>query len=386
MEYGPYGYGNEQYPQDRPPKRKYWRRVFAFLLTVAVISFASITIYDALQPQEPEKLPVETQQPPVEASQPSLGSNPILELVEDSGASLSPQEVADKLIPSVVCIQNLTGNIGVSSEGSGIIMTADGYIVTNAHVVSGANRLNVIFSSGESLSAELVGIDAATDLAVIKVNKTGLSPAEFADSDKVEVGEFVMAVGNPGGLEFSSSVTLGIVSAKDRPLELTAGYQMTTIQTDAAINPGNSGGALVNMQGQVVGINSAKYAASGFEGLGFAITTNEATPIINDLIEHGHVKNRAMLGITSVFVETENARFYDMPGGLYVDTVINPNAGDLKSGDMITAVDGIIIENESSVRRILNEKSPGDTVTVTYYRSSTGRTGTTQVVLVEFEG
>ncbi len=391
-----YGYdytGNQTTYNAQPQKKKgnSWKRAFFILLAVAVIFVSGLTAYDLLKPNgsgtNAGGTPATSQQTGGNSFAPAdSNSKTILELVQSSGEDLTPQEVAQKMIPSVVCIQNLSSDIKVASEGSGIIITSDGYIVTNAHVVSGEQSLKVILSNGESIDATLVGMDEATDLALVKINKTGLSPAEFADSESVEVGQFVMAVGNPGGLEFSSSVTMGIVSAKDRPLELSAGYTMKTIQTDAAINPGNSGGALVNMQGQVVGINSAKYAAEGFEGLGFAITTDEATPIINDLKENGYVTNRAMLGITSVFVEEERAKFYDMPAGMYVDQVTNPNAGTLRSGDMITTIDGKVIDSETVVRDVLNEKKPGDKVTLTFYRSSDNKTYTTELTLTEYKG
>ena len=161
---------------------------------------------------------------------------------------------------------------------------------------------------------------------------------------------------------------------------------MQSIQTDAAINPGNSGGPLVNMKGQVVGINSAKYAVSGYEGMGFAITSNDATPILNDLIEYGYVKSRAMLGITSLYVDEIQAQYYGMPGGMYVDEVNNENAGGLQSGDMITAIDGTEITSDSIVRSILNSKKPGETVEIEYYRKTTGQSYQGTLTLVEYQG
>lgn len=236
---------------------------------------------------------------------------------------LTPQEVAKKVIPSVVCIQNYqrsnnnsmfffgggaqSGDAGdeVSpvSEGSGIIATSDGYIITNAHVVEGASSLKVILSDGTSYEAQLVGSDSITDLAVIKIDATGLQAAEFGSSGDLEVGDSVMAIGNPGGLELSSSVTQGIVSALNRQITNSeTGYTMDCIQTDTAINPGNSGGALVNMYGQVVGINSSKIVAEGFEGLGFAIPIDDAQSVISNLKEYGYVKDRAVLGITGQYL------------------------------------------------------------------------------------
>ena len=243
---------------------------------------------------------------------------------------LTPQEVAKKVIPSVVCIQNYqrsnnnsmfffgggaqSGDAGdevsPASEGSGIIATSDGYIITNAHVVEGASSLKVILSDGTSYEAQLVGSDSITDLAVIKIDATGLQAAEFGSSGDLEVGDSVMAIGNPGGLELSSSVTQGIVSALNRQITNSeTGYTMDCIQTDTAINPGNSGGALVNMYGQVVGINSSKIVAEGYEGLGFAIPIDDAQSVISNLKEYGYVKDRAVLGITGQYLDSMSGPF-----------------------------------------------------------------------------
>ncbi len=226
-------------------------------------------------------------------------------------SAMSDQDIAAKLTPSVVCIQNyqVTQNYGFyadrhvgqqrfpASEGSGIIMSEDGYIITNAHVVEGATSLKVMTSDGETYEAQLVGSDTVTDLAVVKIDATGLTAAEFGSSEDLRVADKVMAIGNPGGHELS--VTIGYVSALNRAIaNNTTGYTMEYIQTDAAINPGNSGGALINEYGQVVGINSAKISATGYEGLGFAIPIDTAQPIISDLIQYGYVKDRAVLGIS----------------------------------------------------------------------------------------
>lgn len=194
------------------------------------------------------------------------------------------------------------------------------------------------------------------------------------------VGDFVMAVGNPGGLEFSSSVTFGIVSAKDRPLDIDGGYTMNTIQTDAAINPGNSGGALVNMDGQLVGINSAKYVATGYEGLGFSITIDEALPIIEDLKTYGEVKGRSRLGVSGMIIDSLVANRYGLKEGFYVNEVTNTNAGALAAGDVITTVDGTAITSESDIKNILQKKEAGDTVAIQYWRN--GAYGETELTLI----
>lgn len=316
-------------------------------------------------------------------------------------SAMSDQDIAAKLTPSVVCIQNyqVTQNYGFmqtdtsdssvspASEGSGIIMSEDGYIITNAHVVEGATSLKVMTSDGETYEAQLVGSDTVTDLAVVKIDATGLTAAEFGSSEDLRVADKVMAIGNPGGHELSSSVTIGYVSALNRAIaNNTTGYTMEYIQTDAAINPGNSGGALINEYGQVVGINSAKISATGYEGLGFAIPIDTAQPIISDLIQYGYVKDRAVLGISGQFIDSMTGRFYGLPQGEYVAQLNSSEAqaSGLQVGDVITAIDNQQLDSESTLRSAILSKKPGDTVTLQVYRSSTQQSTTVELKLSEY--
>ena len=316
-------------------------------------------------------------------------------------SAMSDQDIAAKLTPSVVCIQNyqVTQNYGFmqtdtsdssvspAGEGSGIIMSEDGYIITNAHVVEGATSLKVITSDGETYEAQLIGSDTVTDLAVVKIDATGLTAAEFGSSKDLRVADKVMAIGNPGGHELSSSVTIGYVSALNRAIaNNTTGYTMEYIQTDAAINPGNSGGALINEYGQVVGINSAKISATGYEGLGFAIPIDTAQPIISDLIQYGYVKDRAVLGISGQFIDSMTGRFYGLPQGEYVAQLNSSEAqaSGLQVGDVITAIDGQQLDSESILRSAILSKKPGDTVTLQVYRSSTQQSATVELKLSEY--
>lgn len=316
-------------------------------------------------------------------------------------SAMSDQDIAAKLTPSVVCIQNyqVTQNYGFmqtdtsdssvspASEGSGIIMSEDGYIITNAHVVEGATSLKVMTSDGETYEAQLIGSDTVTDLAVVKIDATGLTAAEFGSSEDLRVADKVMAIGNPGGHELSSSVTIGYVSALNRAIaNNTTGYTMEYIQTDAAINPGNSGGALINEYGQVVGINSAKISATGYEGLGFAIPIDTAQPIISDLIQYGYVKDRAVLGISGQFIDSMTGRFYGLPQGEYVAQLNSSEAqaSGLQVGDVITAIDGQQLDSESTLRSAILSKKPGDTVTLQVYRSSTQQSTTVELKLSEY--
>ena len=324
---------------------------------------------------------------------------------EETGtvSAMSDQDIAAKLIPSVVCIQNYqvtqqygffntaTDNSNVSpvGEGSGIVFSEDGYIVTNAHVVDGATSLKVILSDGTKYEAELIGSDTLTDLAVVKIDATGLTVAEFGSSEDLRVADKVIAIGNPGGYELNSSVTIGYISALNRAItNSSTGYTMEYIQTDAAINPGNSGGALVNGYGQVIGINSAKISATGYEGLGFAIPTDIAQPVISDLIQYGYVKDRAMLGISGQFIDSLTGRFYGLPQGEYVGQLntANAEASGLQVGDVITAMDGQALDSETTLRSIINSKKPGETVSLEVYRPSNGKSLTIELRLSEYTG
>ena len=316
-------------------------------------------------------------------------------------SAMSDQDIAAKLTPSVVCIQNyqVTQNYGFmqtdtsdssvspASEGSGIIMSEDGYIITNAHVVEDATSLKVMTSDGETYEAQLIGSDTVTDLAVVKIDATGLTAADVGSSEELRVADKVRALGHPGGHELSSSVTIGYVSALNRAIaNNTTGYTMEYIQTDAAINPGNSGGALINEYGQVVGINSAKISATGYEGLGFAIPIDTAQPIISDLIQYGYVKDRAVLGISGQFIDSMTGRFYGLPQGEYVAQLNSSEAqaSGLQVGDVITAIDGQQLDSESTLRSAILSKKPGDTVTLQVYRSSTQQSATVELKLSEY--
>ena len=271
---------------------------------------------------------------------------------------------ANKILPSIVGIKieytvNTQSFFGRSSSstatasGSGIIISDDGYILTNNHVVSSstsesnsyyqitdAGKVTVtLFGDETEYEAKIVGQDEQTDLAVIKIEKTGLTKAEFADSDSVKVGEFAMAVGNP--VNMNSTVTTGIVSAVNRKITDSDGKTYTCIQTDAAINSGNSGGALVNSEGKVIGINTLKLSGTGIEGIGFAIPINSTTDITSQLIQYSKVK-RPFIGISGIDLNAETAKTYNLVEGVYVKSVEDFSAAEkagLKAGDVIIEVE-----------------------------------------------
>lgn len=396
-------------PQKQPkPKKhgsKFGLKLLAVVLCCAITSAASLGVFVAM-----------IQNGVINVQSPEASSNAAFTISrvvngdtssdtstssDGTVSAMSDQDIAAKLTPSVVCIQNyqVTQNYGFmqtdtsdssvspASEGSGIIMSEDGYIITNAHVVEGATSLKVMTSDGETYEAQLIGSDTVTDLAVVKINATGLTAAEFGSSEDLRVADKVMAIGNPGGHELSSSVTIGYVSALNRAIaNNTTGYTMEYIQTDAAINPGNSGGALINEYGQVVGINSAKISATGYEGLGFAIPIDTAQPIISDLIQYGYVKDRAVLGISGQFIDSMTGRFYGLPQGEYVAQLNSSEAqaSGLQVGDVITAIDGQQLDSESTLRSAILSKKPGDTVTLQVYRSSTQQSATVELKLSEY--
>ena len=306
---------------------------------------------------------------------------------------------ANKILPSIVGIEvtfTATSNSffgfgqpttsTATATGSGIIISEDGYILTNNHVVSGSSdssysyyslsdatsvkiKLNSnIYGSDATFDAKIVGQDSQTDLAVLKIDKTGLTAAEFADSDSVAVGEFAMAVGSPLGLD--TTVTCGIISAVNREVE-SDGTKYFCIQTDAAINSGNSGGALVNSDGKVIGVNTLKLSGNDVEGIGFAIPINSTLDIIDDLIEHNKVL-RPYIGITGIDVDEETAKQYNLVVGAYVKSIEDFSPAEkagLKPGDVIIKADGKEIKTMDELNEIKNSHNIGDEMTLVVNRN-----------------
>lgn len=273
----------------------------------------------------------------------------------------------------------------IKGTGTGIVMTADGYIITNAHVIyddseyqcGKAVDVSVVFSDKSELEAKIVGYDTESDIAVLKVDADNLTPATFGNSDELEVGELVIAIGNPLGFDLFGSVTSGIVSALNREISINE-KQMKLIQTDAAINSGNSGGPLLNSCGQVIGINSAKmssnYSSSAsIEGLGFAIPISEAKNIIDDLISYGYVTGKPQIGISCVDVDELYSRYYNIPQGIWVREVEEGSAAEkagIKVGDVIIGIEGEAVSSIKEMNGIKNKYKAGDEITLTISRSN----------------
>lgn len=285
--------------------------------------------------------------------------------------ALSIPEIVKKVSPSVVGIS--CSMSGGTATGTGFIISKDGYIVTNAHVVNGANAIKVVLSEtykSEEMTAELIGIDTQTDIAVLKINKTDLQIVELGKSSDLVVGELAISIGNPLGFELSGTVTAGIISALDRTLTIED-REMNLIQTDASINSGNSGGPLINSYGQVVGMTSAKVASSYGEGLGFAIPIDEVLPIVKDLIAHGYVKGRPIIGLSGETISDVYAQFYDIPQGFIVRTV-NPGSPAEKAGivvgDIVIGIEGKLINSIAEFNEVKAKYKAGDTITISLYR------------------
>ena len=304
--------------------------------------------------------------------------------VPAEGGELTLQAIYKKMIPSVASIIAVTD--GGSASGTGIVMTADGYIITNEHVVDGGKSYTVLLHDDSQYTATLVGADAVSDLAVLKIDATGLTAAEFGDSTTVEVGDTVVAIGDPLGIELRGTMTDGIISAINRDVT-TNGRTLTLLQTNAQLNNGNSGGPLINIYGQVIGINTMKmgsYYTTSVEGIGFAIPISSAKPIIDELIEQGYVSGRPALGIQGDSVPAYVQAFYHLPDGVYVAYVYPDSdaaAKGLAEGDIITAIDGTEISSMDDLNTIKNQHIAGDTVRLTVYRG--GQRYSVDIVLMD---
>lgn len=310
----------------------------------------------------------------------------------DTNKSYTAESAFNKVSDSVVGIVGYTDKITTvensATQGSGIILTSDGYVVTNAHVIGNSKTtylLQVVTSDGKSYNAGVVGYDSRTDIAVLKMDDAkDLKAAAFGNSENIELGEDIIVVGNPGGLDYQNSITKGIVSAVDRKMSSTS--LVKYIQTDAAINPGNSGGPIVNLYGQVVGIATAKIVSEKYEGMGFAIPSATAKDIIDTLMKKGYVEGRVKIGITGSNISSDVASAYGVPKGIMVDEISKdgPCYGtELKTDDIITGVDDKEIQSFSDIYEILETHKPGDKIVIKYYRMSDQSTGEVEVTLAE---
>lgn len=296
----------------------------------------------------------------------SPNPGPVDNVPQTGGLGL--QEIYEMNIPSVVSI-TCTFSDG-SGSGTGVVLSENGYLVTNDHVVSGAQSIEVLFTDGRTLPASIVGTDGLSDLAVLYVEATDLIPAEFGDSSALRVGDAVVAIGDPLGVSFRGTMTDGIVSAINRDVQ-SGGRTMTLIQTNAALNSGNSGGPLINCYGQVIGINTMKIGTfaddAGVEGLGFAIPSATVKEVVDQLIAQGYVSGRPALNLTGQWVSAWQQAFRRTPAGLYITQAVEDYG--IQVGDILLYVDDSRVTEEDELQSILYSHQAGDVVKLVLYRS-----------------
>ena len=301
---------------------------------------------------------------------------------------LTLQQIYQQNISSVVSISCHVS--GGASSGTGVVLTAEGYLVTNAHVIEGAQDIQVLLTDGRQFLAQVVGRDTVTDLAVLRIDAEGLTPAVFGDSDQAVVGDTVVAIGDPLGVQLRGTMTDGIISAINRDLEVD-GRVMTLLQTNAALNSGNSGGPLINLYGQVIGINTMKIGdyvtSAGVEGLGFAIPSATVKTIVDQLISQGYVSGRPLLGITGESLSPFYQHYYLLPAGLYITSVETGSPADLAGilpRDILLTLDGVSITSQEDLDRLLLDRQVGDKVILTLYRAV--KQGRVELTLTEDMG
>ena len=360
-------------PQQPPIGHKPKRKIFAFaslcLISAVVGGLTTVAALPYIYPAKTSSIQAESTSSITPVSYTGNQTNfPVAEISKNVG-------------PAVVGVSTFQSSrssaLQEASSGSGFIIDAKkGYIATNNHVIEEAQKITISLSDGRNLEAKVIGADARTDLAVLQISDvSNLTAVSLGDSSKVEVGEPVVAIGNPGGNEFARSVTTGVISATDRTLDLEGESSFGLLQTDAAINPGNSGGPLVNYQGQVIGINSAKYAQAGFEGMGFSIPISAALPTIEQLIKSGVAKHPALL-VSTDDQYTTYAKSNNKPLGVYL-AAVTPNGPAAKAGiikgDVITKINDAQVENSSDLIRELYKNKVGDKVAITYTRDGVSK-------------
>ena len=371
--------------QSAPPRRTP-RWALSVTVTLLCLALAAIVALggmvarllagaQARRPDASEALPVSMQ---------------LHDLPETADGGLTTAEIAQRVSPSVVSIHIYEqDSLSPSAMGSGVVLTQDGYIITNAHVVEGESGIYVLFEDGTEMNARVIGVDEKTDLAVIKVAGEGLVPAEFGDSSAIAVGERAVAIGNAAG-QFDGTVTQGVISGLDREVTVTLGGRdvtMSLIQTDAAINPGNSGGALVNRFGQVVGINSARMNSAFFEGICFAIPTRTVQPVVENLIAYGFVRDRGVLGVTVIALTSVNGPPNGLPAqGLYISELAPGSdlvRSDVTVGDIILEADGKVMKTTADLTAVVQGHKLGETVHLKVQKYGSGSIIEVDAVLVE---
>lgn len=400
-------------PSPKKPKKHIAIKIAASLMAMTLVSAGSIGVYRQLA-ENPAAVTADESSP----AENNLTADTISMIKPSSHDSdeLTTEEIVKKVMPSVVGIESTFsmparnnsggGFFGFGFDfgenqvqqnpvgtGTGVTVTEDGYVVTNAHVIYDsqnglglAEKISVLIGDDKH-EAEVIGYDIDCDLAVLKIEADGLTAAEFGDSDSLNLGEDVTAIGNPLGFDLRNTVTRGIVSGLNRNITIND-KSMNLIQTDAAINSGNSGGPLINKFGQVIGINSSKmsssYGAASIEGIGFAIPSNEVSQIVEDIMNYGYVTGKPQLGISCQDVTETISQMYNMPVGVYVVEISEGSAAEkagLKKGDIITAVDGVEVTTSEELTSQKNLHAAGEKIELTFFRN--GEEMTVSVTLDE---
>lgn len=386
-----YGTGRTEPPKHRSGLLAMMLILIIFLCgIITVLGILNVRLFQQLRSQDPAELAisfrdVETQpqetaaaetQPKVSPSRQAatinLQSSPAsVENIPTEGG-LSLQEIYERNIKSVVSISAIL--TGGSSTGTGVVLTEDGYIVTNAHVVENAAAISVQLTDQEIFQAQVIGTDELSDLAVLKISASGLTPAQFGDSSSLRVGDTVVAIGDPLGVEFRGTYTDGIISGIDRDVDMD-GRTMTLLQTNAALNSGNSGGPLINCYGQVIGINTMKIGAftdkAGVEGLGFAIPSTTVKTIVDQLISQGYVSGRPTLGISGEGLSSFYQHYYRMPAGLYITQVAQSSEAyekGVEEGDLLLSINDTPVTSMDDLKSTIFSCEVGQTVQVAIYR------------------
>ena len=378
--------------KEKKPGKPIWKGLLAAVLAVALVAGGCLTtaaymkdIYDDIYDDilEDTVARYDQQISAMQQQIDGLGTGRVSVSIPADGSAMTPAQLYASQVNSVVAISTTiqSGRSSGQSSGSGFILTEDGYVITNYHVVEGATAIQVITHDGTEYDAQLVGKDSSNDLAVLKVEATGLAAATLGSSTDLMIGDMVVAIGNPLG-ELASTQTVGYVSGIDR--EVSTSGSITTIsmiQTDAAINPGNSGGPLFNMYGQVIGITTAKYSGTtgsgaSIEGIGFAIPIDDVEPLIRDLIDFGYVTG-AYMAVTVQDMDSESASMYGLPTGAYILEVVKDGAADragIQPKDIVIGVDQHKVSNVTDLTRALRNYKAGDTATITLIRSGAEKT------------
>ncbi len=393
----------ESEKKKRKPGKASWRIGGAILLVVLLIAASSLIFSGSNQRTEApyvsgDGMPddwndyldnyyqvTESKDAEIKLPRAELAPDFKVTISSERGKELSLQELYDQCSKSIVAIKGYQDGVDGYYWGSGIILSKDGLILTNTHVIENCDTASVTLFDNSSYDAALVGADSTSDIAVLRIEATGLTPASFGDSAELAIGDQVAAIGNPLGETFRMTLTDGIISAIDRGISYN-GHSMTLLQTNTAINEGNSGGALFNMYGQVIGVTNMKMMSSysSIEGIGFAIPSSTIAAVADSLMQYGEVRGRTAIGITVGAIPENVTSHYDLPTGLYVSAVEEKSdaaAKGIQQGDIITAVNGSPASATSDILTVKNTLSVGDTITFTIWRD--GETFDVDVTLVD---